>query len=61
VSAATREGRAAIRDGWIKGNWRSAGLWPEGASSVDELRRRFGAFYSAQYRRIVELSRGRGA
>ena len=61
VSAATREGRAAIRDGWIKGGWKAAGLWPEGASSIDELRRRFGAFHSAQYRRIVELARETGS
>jgi hypothetical protein len=61
VSAATREGRGAIRDVWIKGGWKAAGLWPEGASSIDELRRRFGAFHSAQYRRIVELARETGS
>ena len=54
----TREGRASVRDGWLKGKWKEAGLWPTGASSGDELRRRMGAFYSAQYREIVRLRRG---
>ena len=52
-SVHTREGRAAIRNGWLKGEWADAGLWPADASSADELRRRFGAFFSAQYARIA--------
>ncbi|MFZ9916569.1 MAG: ABC transporter substrate-binding protein, partial [Phycisphaerales bacterium] len=49
----TREGRAAVRNGWIKGEWADAGLWPADASSADELRRRFGVFFSAKYARIA--------
>jgi ABC-type Fe3+ transport system substrate-binding protein len=55
---ATREGRAAVRDGYLKGKWKDAGLWPEGASSGDELRRLFGRFYSAQYAEIAASSAG---
>jgi hypothetical protein len=49
----TREGRAAIRDGWLKAKWAGQGLWPEGASPADELRRKIGAFYSEKYARIA--------
>jgi hypothetical protein len=31
----TREGRAAIRDGWLKAKWAGQGLWPEGASPAE--------------------------
>ncbi len=55
---ATREGRAAVRDGYLKGKWKDAGLWPEGASSSDELRRLFGRFYTSQYAAIVALRAG---
>ena len=57
-TVATREGRAAVRDGWLKGKWNDAGLWPDGASGPDELRRRMGAFYSARFAEIVRLRRG---
>ncbi len=50
---ATREGRAAIKDGYLKGAWKSAGLWPDGATPIDELRRTFGAFFAQEYARIV--------
>ena len=50
---ATREGRAAIRNGWMKGAWKDAGLWPEGANPTDELRRRMGAFFSDRYASIA--------
>jgi hypothetical protein len=48
----TREGRAAIRAGWLKGGWKDAGLWPAGAAPADELRRRMGGFFSRKYREI---------
>jgi len=57
---ATREGRAAIRDGWLKGKWKDAGLWPAGASSADQLRRVMGEFYSSQYRAIAAMRSGSG-
>ncbi|MFM7259099.1 MAG: ABC transporter substrate-binding protein [bacterium] len=55
---ATREGRAAVRDGYLKAKWKDAGLWPAGASSTDELRRLFGRFYTAQYAEIAAARAG---
>jgi iron(III) transport system substrate-binding protein len=52
-SLGSREGRAAVRAGWLKGGWKDDGLWPEGAAPADELRRRMGAFFGAQYERIA--------
>lgn len=46
---ALRAGRAAVRDGWLRGGWKDEGLWPEGASGGDELRLRMGRFFAAQY------------
>ncbi len=50
---ATREGRAAVREGWLRGGWKDAGLWPAGASGAEELRLRLGIFFSGQYARIA--------
>jgi len=55
---ATREGRAAVRDGYLKAKWKDADLWPAGASSTDELRRLFGRFYTAQYAEIAAARAG---
>lgn len=55
---ASREGRAAVRDGWLRGAWKDSGLWPAGAVGADELRRRIGAFSSQQYARIAALGGG---
>jgi ABC-type Fe3+ transport system substrate-binding protein len=57
---ATRAGRAAVAEGYLarQPKWRDAGLWPQGASGIDELRRSMGAYSTAQYRRVVELARG---
>lgn len=52
----TREGRAAIRDGWLKGKFNGAGLWPDGASASDELRRQIGAGIDENYARIVRAA-----
>ena len=49
----TREGRASIKEGYLKGKWKSANLWPEGATPIDELRRHFGSFFHEQYSRIM--------
>jgi len=57
---ATREGRTAVADGYLarQPKWRDTGLWPDGASPTDELRRRLGAFSTAQYARVGELASG---
>lgn len=55
-SLADRADRAAVRDGWLRGRWREAGLWPTESSPATELRRRSGEFFEANYRRILELA-----
>lgn len=60
VSLGSREGRAAVRDGWLNAKWRDAGLWPPGASAPDRLRRTLGEFFSTRYRSIESLG-GRGS
>jgi hypothetical protein len=57
---ATREGRAAVAAGYLarEPKWLDSGLWPDGASPVEELRRLLGTFSTAQYARIVELGSG---
>jgi hypothetical protein len=59
---ATREGRAAVAEGYLarQPKWRGTGLWPEGASAPDELRRLIGRFSSAQYAGIRGMAAGAG-
>jgi ABC-type Fe3+ transport system substrate-binding protein len=59
---ATREGRAAVAEGYLarQPKWRGTGLWPEGASAPDELRRLIGGFSSAQYAGIRGMAAGAG-
>jgi hypothetical protein len=60
---ATREGRAAVAEGYLarQPKWRGTGLWPEGASATDELRRLFGAFSTERYREVDSIAAGRAA
>ena len=52
VALDTPEGRALIRDGWLKGKWMSASLWNVDSSAADELRRSWGEFFEGQYAKI---------
>ena len=54
----SRKDRGEIRDGWLKGKWKDAGLWPDDASSADQLRQRLGEFYHEAYARIGAMGRG---
>ena len=45
-----------IRAGWLRGQWADKNLWSAESSPVDEMRKRFGAFFRDNYRRIVELA-----
>jgi len=60
---ATREGRAAVAEGYLarQPKWQGSGLWPDGASPTDELRRHFGAFSTERYREVESLASGRAA
>jgi Mrp family chromosome partitioning ATPase len=54
----SRKDRGEIRDGWLKGKWKDARLWPDDASSADQLRQRLGEFYHDSYARIGAMGRG---
>ncbi len=55
-SLAEEEYLGTIKAGWLRGGWKDAGLWPEEASGTDTMRRRCGAFFRKNYRRIVALA-----
>jgi iron(III) transport system substrate-binding protein len=52
--------RSAVRAGWLRRGWSDAGLWHPEAMPATEFRRRTGAFFEAQYRRVLEIA-ARGA
>ena len=39
---------ATLRAGWLKGEWKDAGLWPAGTSPAIDLRRRCAALVAEQ-------------
>jgi hypothetical protein len=47
----------ALRMGWVKGDWKEHGLWSAEETTADAMRKRFGAFFRANYRKIVDLAR----
>lgn len=47
---------AAVRRGWLRGEWRDEELWHPEARPMDEMRRQFVQFFRGNYRRIVELA-----
>ena len=47
---------ATLRDGWLRGQWKDQSLWNPQDAPVDVLRRRLGAFFRDNYRRIVQLA-----
>jgi hypothetical protein len=49
-----------IRAGWLKGEWADEGLWPAAARPQDELRRRFGVAFRANYDEVSRLDSARG-
>jgi ABC-type Fe3+ transport system substrate-binding protein len=55
---ATREGRAAVAAGYLAKNpaWAGTGLWLDGSSPADELRRLLGAAVAERYAEVVRLS-----
>lgn len=56
-----RVARGEVRQGWLRGGWKDAGLWPVDASPASEFKRRAGAFFEAQYREILRLAREGGS
>ncbi len=58
VSLDTREGRQAVRSGWLRGDWEERHLWPTESTGAETLRREFATFFNAQYDEVVRLARG---
>ena len=56
TSLANPDARARVREGWLRGGWRDAGLWPTEAFPAAEFRRRAASFFEAQYRRVLEIA-----
>lgn len=52
------EALGAIRSGWLQRGWAKHRLWPDETSPADELRRRFGDFFRANYQHILALAEG---
>lgn len=57
LSLSTKEGRAEVKAGWLKGAWAADGLWPSEANPRQVLRRLLGTEVSSNYSRIVSMSR----
>lgn len=47
----------AVRDGWMRGGWKDAGLWHAGESPADALRRVLAAETERNLRRAIEVAR----
>ena len=58
LSLSTKEGRAAVKAGWLKGAWVDKNLWPSEANPRQVLRRFLGSNASENYRRVIAISRG---
>ena len=52
IALDTPKGRALVRDGWLKGKWKSANLWDVDSAPADELRRLWGVFFEERYAQI---------
>ncbi len=50
----------AIRDGWLKGGWKDAGLWPADAAQSEVLRAIMTRFFREQYEAIIRLGEQNG-
>ncbi len=57
-SIGDRAGRDEVKQGWLRGGWRDAALWPADAAPPTEFRKRAGEFFEAQYREILDLAAG---
>ena len=56
VSLAYAAGRAAVRDGWLRGAWRGEGLWAEAESPADALRVRWAAHFERTMRDVLAVA-----
>jgi iron(III) transport system substrate-binding protein len=45
-----------LRDGWLRGGWKDAGLWPPDAARTEVMRATMTRFFREQYERVLELA-----
>jgi hypothetical protein len=48
----------AVRDGWLRGGWKDAGLWDAGDAPADALRRALARDAEARLREVIALAEG---
>lgn len=48
----------AVRDGWIRGGWKDAGLWPANDAPADVMRRIFAEEIGTHLRAVIARARG---
>ncbi len=56
VPLADAAGRAAVRDGWLRGGWSGEGLWAEAESPADALRVRWAAHFERTMRDVLAVA-----
>ncbi|MGA1044775.1 MAG: hypothetical protein ACO3ZY_06185, partial [Phycisphaerales bacterium] len=56
LGLADRAARGEVRQGWLRGGWKDAGLWPADAAPASEFRRRAGEFFETQYLEVLRLA-----
>jgi uncharacterized Ntn-hydrolase superfamily protein len=47
-----------VRDGWLRGGWKDAGLWDAGDAPADALRRALARDAEARLREVMAIARG---
>ena len=57
ISLADAAGRAAVREGWLRGGWGAAGLWAEAEAPADALRIRCAAHFERSMRDVLAHSK----
>lgn len=56
VSLADAAGRAAVRDGWLRGGWSGEGLWTGAESPADALRVRWASHFERTMRDVLAVA-----
>ena len=59
VSLESRDGRARVRNGWLRGQWSKEALWPSMDSPADAMRRLLAAGIERNMRAVLAIPEGR--
>jgi hypothetical protein len=57
ISLADAAGRAAVRDGWLRGGWSGLALWAEAEAPADALRIRCAAHFERSMRDVLAVAK----